>query len=292
MEYLLIGIVIYFLYIKYFKSDKKPDNAALSKKEYNDFDKKDLELEQWMIDLEAKEMAKKIKTRKGLEALEEKLYKLQEKSDEYEYNDNKTMGEKTDKKIAIVENAISIAGDNPFRYYVCDDIDIETPQSVIKIIGKSIAPSKYEEINDEDKDYFDVITLEEAENIEEANEIAKEYFTDEVKEVIKLRKIFDSNMDPILKEEKFNLLVSKSEYLQEILDFLDDDFDDEISFYQQYLADRDMKKKIKEFGDFSFSHIFVYQGYKSIEEVQKLSDKEILSINGVGKKTLETIRAL
>jgi hypothetical protein len=291
MEYLLIGVVAYFLYMKYFKGDGRSTNTTLSKKENNDFDKKDLELEQWMIELEAKEIAKKIKTRKGLEALEEKLYKLQEKSDEYDYNDNEVMREKTDKKISIIESAICIAGDNPFRYYFCDDVDMETPQSVIRTIGKSISPSKYEEINDEDKNYFDVITLEEVENIEEANEMAKEYFTDEAKEVIKLRKIFDSDMDSILKEQKFDALVSKSEYLQEILDF-DEDIDEDISFYQQYLADRDMRSKIKEFGNFTFAEIFVHQGYENIEEVQKLSDKEILSIKGVGKKTLETIRAL
>jgi len=242
---------------------------------------------EYNINIEAEKIAEKIKTFKGIEALKDKVYQLEDKLSEYTYN--KTMSDKTEYKIAIVDKALEIINNTPYRYYYCDDVDMNTPTSILPLVGKVITPKRFKEIDDEYKVYFEVVLFSDYSSDEEIKEEALEYLTDNTKEVIKLRKIFESNIDIISKEKKFDSLVLKSDFLKEMLNI---DEDEDISYYNTYTYNIEIEDKINKFGDVSLASLFVRLGYESIEDIKKLSDKEILSIDGVGIKTLEYIRKL
>jgi len=184
---------------------------------------------------QAEEIAEKVKTLSGIEALETRFDKLEEK---YQYEEDEIKAEKIEEQMDILRTAIDIAYDKPYRYYYFDDPDTDTELEELKLIGKLITPEKYNEFDKYLQDKFDFVTFYE---VDDAKETAEECLTDEVKELIKFRKIVESELPEEEKAKKFNRLVSKSEYLLDELELdsepemeeYDNEFD--ASLYGQYI---------------------------------------------------------
>ena len=194
---------------------------------------------------EAEAIASKVKTLKGIETLEEKIENLHQKSMDYDYQDNDEMREKTEEKIKILELAMDLAYDMPFRYYFMGQVDADTPMELLPMVGKTITINKYEALDSGMQDYFDVITIGDCDgDIEEAKSIAAQDAEDDIhhaKELLKMYKLLTIE-DESEKAKKFNNLVSKSPYLIELLDLDEDpimeDYNNEFeaSLYGQYLT--------------------------------------------------------
>lgn len=241
-------------------------------------------------EIEAKEIAKSVKTHRGLEGLQNKIDALSDKMDEYHFKENDLMYEKTEEKQRIMESALEYAGTNPYRYYYAEDPDIDTPLVELKMIGKTISVQKYNELDEMIRDNFDVIYLEDADNIDEANEYAEDNIyldRDDFKDLLSYRKIIESDETDEGKEKKFNTLVKKSDYLVEELEL---DPDDSLSLYEQYRQMLIMYEKIDKLFPLPYAEIFIANGYEFIEEIINLSDQEILGINNIGPKRLSEVK--
>lgn len=279
------GGVAYYVYRKLFVKEKRKDSSANKKqgskaKEQTFEDKGN----------EAEEIAKKVKTHKGLEALQEKIYTLEEKMDDYQFNDNERMYEKTEEKHSIMEMALEYANENPYRYYYCEDPDVDTPIAELKMIGKSISVQKYKTLDAELRGNFWHVSLEEAESLEEADEIVEDNMSvekDELNDLMAFRKIIESDETEEGKEKKFNKLVSKSVYLMVELDL---DKDENISLYEQYKDIQSINEKIQKLDPLPYANFFVDNGYENIEKISALSDEEIRNMEGIGSKRLSEIR--
>jgi len=230
----------------------------------------------------AEEAADKIKTHIRIEAAEERLDTLHEKLDEAE---SETTIDKLKDKARILEEAIDIASNKPFRYYIESlDVNITAPKEIFKFIGKAITPKKYEELDNTLKQYFDEITFSDVNDVEEAVEIAKSEVDDRVKEIIAFRKIVD---DEKLSEEH---KIKKLDNFMKTSNVLVDEFDDPDDFgnyYYQYLRLRDIKE-LENFG-IKKAGYFVDNGYSTIEEVINVPPEKIIEWHGIGEATLKAI---
>ena len=283
------GSIAYYIYLKLF-AKKKKETAVTDIFNYENQKKSFRPKTDREKNTEAHEIAKGIKTHKGIDGLQNKIDALSDKMDEYHYNDKETMYDKTKEKQEIMERALEYAYSNPYRYYYCGDVDIDTPLKEIKLIGKTISVQKYNELDQFNQRSYSQISLDEAENIEDANEIAKDdsiLDRDEIDILIKFRKIIESDETEDEKEKKFNKLVSKSEYLIEQLEL--DEYQDG-SLYQQYKQIQIKHQKIKKLGGLPFANIFIDNGYENIDEIITLSDDKIKSMYGIGPKSLVEIR--
>ncbi len=283
------GGVAYYIYIKFTNGDKtsiKVEDSFVYKNESSGFTPKSDVLRE----IEAKEIAKSIKTHRGLEGLQNKIDALGDKMEDYHFNEKELMYEKTEEKQTIMEMALNYAGSNPYRYYYCEDPTVDTTLTELKMIGKSISVQKYNELDEKIRNVFDVISLEEAENVEEANELAKDNVLseeEEFRDLISYRKIIESNETDKEKEKKFNRLVKKSEYL---MDELDLDPEDDLSPYEQYLEDEILGEKIGALYPMPHAWVLVQNGVETIEDVRALSNEELLALSDIGSKRLLDIR--
>jgi len=222
---------------------------------------------------QAKEMADKVTTYKGIEALQSKIDKIYDKD---------TLTSADEEKISILEKAIAIASNKPFRYYIENyNVDMHTPLAILNYAGKTLTPKHFDELDKNIQKYFEIITIDDCEDASEAKEIALGELTDNLKEWKKFRKIVESNEDNIKKSKKLKNLINQSDFLKSELDF-----DEDEDYYEQYL----LYKKAKELEDIPAAYLFVENGFDSREKILNLTDKEILSINGIGPKTLEYVK--
>lgn len=278
------GVIGYFIYTKFFNRQIEKEKTSYNNKP-SGFISKSTEQK----DMEAREVADSIKTHKGIEGLENRIDALSDKMDDYHFDENDLMYEKTQEKQEILKLALVYAGENPYRYYYCLETDVDTPLEELKLVGKTISRQKYNELSNEQREFYDAITLEETDSVEEANEYAKDMMLedDEMKDLKSYRKIMESDLNDKEREEAFNKLVSKSDYLMENL-YLE--VDEDMSLYKQYLRNEEKSKKREKLGDLPYAYTFIDNGYETIEEISSLSDKDILSMYGIGKKSLEEIR--
>lgn len=290
----LIGLVFwsaigYFIYTKVFNKQNGNEKTSYDNRptKYNNKSSRFISKTEELKDVEAREIANGIKTHKGIEGLENRIDTQDLKMIDYE--ENSLMYEKAREKLEILELALSYAWENPYRYVYDVTPDVDTTLEELKMVGKTISRQQYNELSEDEREYYDVITLAEADSIEEANEYAKDYLIedDEMKDLISFRKIIESDLNDQVKEEAFNKLVSRSDYLMENL-YLE--VDENMSLYKQYLRNEEKDVKVSKLGDLPYAYDFVDNGYETIEEISSLSDKDILSMYGIGKKRLEEIR--
>lgn len=243
------------------------------------------------VDTEAKKIAEGVKTHRGLEGLQNKIDTAQDKLDDYHHDDNERMYEKTEARIEILERALEYAEANPYRYYYDELPDVTTPLEEFKLMGKTISVQKFNELEPADSDRYDAITLGDVEDLEEANEYAKDSVSideDELKLLIKFRTIVESGMPEKERQKKFEVLFSESEYL---VDELDLDPNENISLYEQYRQNEIMSEKLSKLYPLPYGDYFIDEGIEDMETIKGLTDKEILSINGIGEKRSKEIRS-
>lgn len=286
---LFFGGIIYYFFAKFTAGG---DVGVVSDEDYTYEEKGSsfIPKSDYIRDIEAKEIAKSVKTHRGLEGLQNKINALSDKMDEYHFNEKELMYEKTEEKQSIMEMALDYAYVNPYRYYYEVDPDVDTTLLELNMIGKTISVKKYNELDEFTRAKYSPISLEEVENVEEANEIAKDNVLveeDEFKDLFNYRKIIESDETEEDKEKKFNKLVSKSEFLMDEL-YLDED--EGGSLYDQYKYIKIMDGKIKKLEPLPHANFFVNNGYEGIEIISALSDEEIRSIEGIGSKRLSEIR--
>ena len=281
--------VVYYLYIKFIGGTKKNvevEDPFVYKNEISRFIPKS----DYLREIEAKEIANSVKTHRGLEGLQNKIDALGDKMDDYHFNEKELMYEKTEEKQQIIEMALDYAYGNPYRYYYEVEPDIDTPLVEIKMIGKTISVQKYHELDEELRKNYNHISLEEAEDVEEANELVKDNFLMEevdFKDLVKYRKLIESDETEIEKEKKFNNLISKSEYL---MDELGLDMHEDGSLYDQYKYIQIVNQKIKKLYPLPYASFFVDNGYEEIGNIITMSDDEIRGMYGIGPKSLFEIR--
>lgn len=290
----LMGIV-YYLYLRA-KEEEKEEKRAFVKAKYFP-DKKNekrssfTQMSQEDIENEASRIAANIKTHKGIENLEDKISNLSDKLDQYNYDDNETMYNKVSEKIDVLEMARDYAYDNPYRYYYDEGYpDINTPIPVLKNAGKLISTSDYENLDEHLKSYYEVITIGEVETNEEAKEIAIEAVSEykkEIKDIIAVMSVIDSEIIEEEKEKQFNKIVSSSEFLMEELDL---NKDDDLSLYKQYSENSIYNEKVENLYPLPHAWIFVENDFETLDEIKALSDDDLLSLSGIGSKRLKDIR--
>ena len=242
------------------------------------------------IDTEAKKIAEGIKTHRGLEGLQNKIDAAQDKLDDYHHNDNETMYGKTEKRMEVLERALEYAVENPYRYYYDELLDVTTPLAEFKLMGKTISVQKFNEFEPGTRDKYDVINLSDADDLDEANEYAKDSISideDELKVLIKFRTIVESDMSEEERQKKLEVLFGGSEYL---VDELDLDPDENISLYEQYRQNEIMTEKLRKLYPFPYGDYFIEEGIEDMETIKALTDKEILAINGIGEIRAKEIR--
>jgi len=243
------------------------------------------------IGAEAKKIADNIKTHRGLEGLQDKIDAAQDKLDDYHHDDNETMYAKTERKIEILDKALEYAYDSPYRYYYDAIPDVDTPLQEFKLIGKTISVQKFHELESSDRDKYDVISLSDVDNLEEANEYAKDNISldkDELKDLIKFRTIIESQASEEEKENKLEMLFKKSEYL---LGELDLDAEENVSLYEQYRQTEVMTEKLSKLYPLPYADYFIEEGIEDMEIIKDFTDEEILAVNGIGKTRLMEIRS-
>ncbi|CAA6799990.1 MAG: Unknown protein [uncultured Sulfurovum sp.] len=243
------------------------------------------------VDAEAKKIADNIKTHRGLEGLQDKIDAAQDKLDDYHYDDNETMYARTERKMEILEKALDYAEANPYRYYYDAIPDIDTPLQEFKLMGKTISVQKFHELEPLERDKYDVISLSDVDNLEDANEYAKDNISldeDELKDLIKFRTIIESQVSEEEKENKLEILFKKSEYL---LDELGLDTEENVSLYEQYRQTEFMTEKLSKLYPLPYADYFIKEGIEDMEIIKNFTDEEILAVNGIGDARLKDIRS-
>ena len=289
MDFVTVVVIIAIIYvlIKIFNNnDNKKTKNEYSNDDLKKYDTNEIKIEydKEEVNEEAKKKAEKITTYNQLEKLEEQLYNVEDKMNDYEDDGKIEMYAKAFVKHEILEKAYDIAQDKPFRYYV-SDIDVNLPIEIAKKAGKLITLKEYETLKVYDDGYFDYFSLEEADDIEELKkEAARILDYDNNKEIINFLKLEEKN-----DISKINDLLKKSSFLQEEFDI---DLDDELDPYEQYLEYKKAEGYIRELEKKGVpnAYLFVENGYNTIESIKSLSDKEVLAMKGIGKKTLEKLR--
>ena len=218
-----------------------------------------------------------VKTIKNLENLYTVKYKLEEKM--INSNDNKD-------EHSILEEAIEIASNKPFKYYYSEPLTLTTTVKELNDIGKLIDLETYNKFEDKEKDKFSVITFGEVKNLHEAKEIMNDEFNkDEVKILLKIRKIIESDLSDNEKSIQYNKIVFTSNFLQNLFCFKSKDY------YQQYkdiqiLEDEKLSLILNNFEKFAKA------GYSTLEKILKEDKKKLLNLKGIGKETIEQVQEL
>jgi hypothetical protein len=131
-------------------------------------------------------------------------------------------------KIDQMDEAIQIIRDKPWKYYYEEEVSLDTKLTELKIIGKVFSVEEYEIFSEQLKNKMEVLTMDCISEDSEVKEITKDNLTDEVKALIKLRTIFESDLNEDEKEKKYNNLISKNNILLKYFN------KDNINYYQQY----------------------------------------------------------
>jgi hypothetical protein len=218
-----------------------------------------------------------VKTIKNLESLYTKKYKLEEK-----------MLNSTDHKddYLILEEAITIASNKPFKYYYSKSLTLTTTVKELNHIGKLIDLETYNKFEDEEKSKFDVITFGEVKSLHEAKDIMNEKFNkDEVKILLKIRKIIESDLSNNEKDIQYNKIVFMNSFLQKLFCFKCKDY------YHQYkdiqiLEDEKLSLILNNFDKFAKA------GYSSLAKILKEDKKKLLNLKGIGKETIDQVEEL
>ena len=228
---------------------------------------------------EVYELVKKVKTPANFRSLENKYLRFGDNmKDDYTG--------KCDDKIKILYNAYCLAGDNPFKYYYWEEYQIHTPLKELEYIGKLIDEEDYNTLDDKLRVKFEVITVGEVENIKEAKEIVDDNINKEnLKELLKLRKIIDSDLENKEKKREYNAIVSKNEKLINLFLFQCDD-------YFQQLKDIEKLKNGKSYLVLNSFDKFINAGYTNLDSILKEDEKKLIEIKGIGKKIIEEIQEL
>ena len=218
-----------------------------------------------------------IKSIKNLESLYNKKYKLEEKMlHSNNYKDD----------YLIIEEVIAIVSNKPFKYYYSEVLTLTRTVKDLQYIGKLIELETYNKFEDKDKSKFKVIRLSEVENLHEAKKIMNATFKkDEVKILLKIRKIIESDLADKEKATQYNNIVFASDFLQELFCFKCKDY------YKQYkdiqiLEDEKLSLILNNFDKFS------KVGYSTLEKILKEDEQKLLNINGVGKQTIAEVKEL
>lgn len=161
-------------------------------------------------------------------------------------------------------------------YYECPT------ENIIDSIGEIIDPQDYKALTDTEKRFFKKITLEDY-NYSKGRfkTLVKDGITKNGMAILELFRIYYSHDAD--KELKFNNFVSKN-------DFLKTGFDTESDFYKEFIDEKDTISKIQKLQGLPSSAAFVKAGYENLEDIEKLSDEQILSIKGIGAKKLTEIK--
>jgi len=184
-------------------------------------------------EISAQEIASKIKTHKSLEALEERLDKLKDKSLQYEIDDKDRLYAKNEQKVIILKKAIEIAGNTPYRYFFDYKAEIEIPLEVLLQAGKTISKEEYRGLKEDNKKYFKPIILNDHSDADDVKKAAKDALSEEIKELLEFKKIIDSELEESKKVKKINILLNRSDFLDEVLNI--DIYNNSLSPYEQYL---------------------------------------------------------
>lgn len=242
------------------------------------------------ITAEAKRIASTVKTRDELQLLEDKISALENELFQYQKNNNETMYSRTVEKQRMYEYARDYAWDNPFMYYYNGGYPrIDMPLSVLKNAGRLISVNEYNQLEESLKSYYKVIALSEIKTKDEAQEIASDAVllcNKEINDIISLKDITESDLSEEEREKQFNELVSSSQFLMDELDLHDDN---ELSLYQQY-ENRIINERVKALDSMPHALILVNNGIETLEDINALSDKELLALNNIGPKRLADIR--
>jgi len=230
-------LMLLFLSIGYIYSKEKiKNNSGVYKNEKNGANvSKTVE----QITQEAAKMAEQVKNFQDIDNLEEQLTAVENIYSDEE-DEQKSM--QLENECRVLQKAIEIANNQPYRYFYIDEPDTKTGLSELKLIGEALTSEQYNELNDEMKNKFAEVSFEDAGSFEAAKEMANEYLTYEVKELIKFREIIESTLSADEKAKKFHTLVSKSQYLLDVLDLdisadvkdYKNEFED--SLYGQYVT--------------------------------------------------------
>ena len=221
--WILFILVFYVIYVG-FKSISKNKNQDKSYEVSKEFENNEQRLDfiRSKYGLETYELVEKVKTPVNLQSLENKYQKLEDKMRDGDYTS------KYDEKLEILDNASNLASYNPFKYYYYEEPNLFTPLEELNYIGKLLNVEDYNSLDENIKGCFDVITVGDVEDIQEA----KEFMNDNieianVKDLQKLRKILESDLEDQEKEKKYNSTVFKSESLIKLFSFKCD------NYYQQ-----------------------------------------------------------
>ncbi|MDB4257268.1 hypothetical protein N9818_00280 [Arcobacteraceae bacterium] len=218
-----------------------------------------------------------IKSIKNLESLYNKKYKLEEKMlHSNNYKDDYLM----------LEEVIDIASNKPYKYYYSEVLTLTRTVKDLQYIGKLIDLETYNTFEDKEKAKFKVIRLGEVENLHEAKKLMNDKFKkDEVKILLKIRKIIESYLSDKEKATQYNQIVVASDFLQELFCFKCKDY------YKQYkdiqiLEDEKLCLILNNFEKFS------KVGYSTLEKILKEDEKKLLKVNGIGKETIAQVQEL
>jgi hypothetical protein len=284
--YIIIIAIAYFL----LSSPKnKVNNSKNNDNTHNEDDTDYIKYDKNKAYNEALKKAHKITTYKQLEALDDKIIRTEERLSHYEEEGKDKQYEKTYVELEILTEAYSIAEYKPYRYYI-QYIDIDTPLEVLNMVGKLITPKVYDKLDDKIKDYFEEILLMEAINTDETKQIVldvMQQYEEELKVLKSFQKIITSDMDDQEKEKKFNKLIRNNVYLQEELAI---DLENNISPFEQYKDILMRNETFEAWKGIPYKDVLYNAGYRTIQDLKNVSDTELLSIKGIGKKTLARIR--
>nr|DAP98181.1 MAG TPA: bacterial RNA polymerase [Caudoviricetes sp.] len=155
-------------------------------------------------------------------------------------------------------------------------------ENIINSIGEIIDPQDYRALTDTEKSFFKKITLEDY-NYSKGRfkTLVKDGITKNGMAILELFRIYYSHDAD--KELKFNNFVSKN-------DFLKTGFNTASDFYKEFTDEKDTISKIQNLQGLPSSTAFVKAGYENLEDIEKLSDEQILSIKGIGAKKLTEIK--
>lgn len=247
---------------------------------------------------EAKDIASRVETEKDLDSLYERIYNTQDKIDEYD--DRTVMCYQAEKELEILEMALEYAKDNPYRYCYAYYVHTHTPLAELKFVGKLFSSQEHSRIIKEHyKLYFVQILLIDEEYAQKESQDVQTKIKDienccfnnitkyELNELMEFRKIIEADNIDEATEKTFNKLVSKSKFIQNDLDL---SINDKNSLYDQCKRRLIQRETIKHLSPCPCAKKFVENGYETLDEIFKLSDKEILAIKGIGIKNLEKVR--
>ncbi len=188
---------------------------------------------------------------------------------------------------SIYEDAVEKVNQMIYGYFLCADVGLDTPLTILDNIGKVFQNKDEIDKIAETYDYSNIteITYEYMEDldyeIEECIDNAKENGLDELKT---LRSIFENTViDQEMRIAAIDKYISKSKTLKYV--YFNDTGND--AYYNQLLDNI----KVQELSKYNIPMIdkFVSRGYTTLEEIINVPAEEMLSWKGIGKVNIKKI---